>query len=136
MRKVHRAVYGVLVFGIASFGCGNGSDGNPNTPSNPPGQPPVSISIVGDRGAQSFNPNPASVSQNGTVTWRNADSMVHRIVFNDNSGDTGDIAPGATSRAVTLSTNGTNYHCTIHPTMIGAISSSNEGPPPCTGIYC
>jgi plastocyanin len=69
------------------------------------------------------------------ISWRNNDSVTHRMVLNDGTFDTGDIAPGATSTARPLPTNGANYHCMIHPGMIGAIAGSN-GPPPCTGQYC
>ena len=32
---------------------------------------------------------------------------------------------------------GTNYHCSIHPGMIGAVSAASGGAPPaCTGAYC
>jgi hypothetical protein len=31
---------------------------------------------------------------------------------------------------------GTNYHCQIHPGMIGAVSGGSGGAPPCTGLYC
>jgi plastocyanin len=72
-----------------------------------------------------------------TVVFRNADAIVHRVVLNDNSVDTGDIAPGATSRAVTMPGTGTNYHCSLHPDMIGAVNPAAGGPPPpCEGIYC
>jgi plastocyanin len=71
------------------------------------------------------------------VAWLNNDALVHRIVANDGSFDTGDIAPGATSRAVQASAAGTNYHCSIHPAMIGAIGSAQGEPPPaCSGPYC
>ena len=73
----------------------------------------------------------------GTVAWANRDSAVHRIVANDGSFDTGDISPGATSRAITVSGSGANYHCSIHPAMIGAIGAAQgQPPPPCTGQYC
>jgi hypothetical protein len=49
----------------------------------------------GNLGAQSFSPNPATQSHGG-VAWHNSDSATHRIVSNDGSFDTGDIAPGAT----------------------------------------
>ena len=95
------------------------------------------INIVGDRAGQSFSPNPATAGQGQSVSWRNTDSVVHRIVSNDGTLDTGDIAPGSTSAARVLQTNGTNYHCTIHPGMIGAISAvTGAPPPPCTGMYC
>jgi hypothetical protein len=59
------------------------------------------------------------------------------VVLNDNSIDTGDIAPGATSRAVLMPTSGTNYHCTIHSGMIGSVGgSTGAAPPMCEGVYC
>jgi hypothetical protein len=69
-------------------------------------------------------------------TFRNMDSRVHRIVLNDGSLDSGDIAPGATTPALRLDANGANYHCAIHPTMVGSIRGSSGNPPPCEGPYC
>ena len=71
------------------------------------------------------------------VVFRNADTIVHRVTLNDGSVDTGDIAPGATSRAVRMPDTGANYHCVLHPAMVGAVSPMAGGPPPaCEGIYC
>ena len=70
------------------------------------------------------------------MTWLNQDSVVHRIVANDGSFDTGNIAPGDTSQAMTIPTNGARYHCSIHPTMLGAVNSTGGNTPPCTGQYC
>lgn len=128
-----------LAIAIAAAGCGGGGDsgsGSPTAPTNPsPGTVTISIVTTGD--AQSYNPNPATQTQGATVSWRNNDGVVHRIVANDGSFDTGDIAPGATSRGVQPSASGTNYHCSIHPAMVGAIGSSQGSPPPpCTGEYC
>ena len=132
---------GTLVGFVVVAGCGGGSSsgggGNPAGPSNPPpASASATVSIRGDRGNQSFNPNPASVSAARTVAWQNSDGQVHRIQANDGSFDTGNIAPGATSGVITLASDGTNYHCTLHPGMIGSINSSSGAPPPCTGIYC
>jgi plastocyanin len=96
----------------------------------------VTISIVGERGAQSFAPNPAAASRGQTIAWRNTDGVVHRIVFNDGVLDTGTIAPGAASAPMALPSDGANYHCVLHPGMIGAIASSSGTPPPCEGPYC
>ena len=90
----------------------------------------------GQRGAQSFSPNPASVNQGDMVIWHNSDNATHHIVLNDGSLDTGDIAPGASSAALRLAANGANYHCTIHPTMVGSINAATGAPPPCQGAYC
>lgn len=139
MRPARLACVGALasLIGLAACG-GGGSQSSPTTPSGSTTPPPTSttaISIVGDRGNQSFTPNPGSAS-GGTVTWRNTDNQVHRIRSNDGSFDTGDIAPGQTTAARAVPASGMNYHCPIHPGMIGAINAESGPPPPCTGIYC
>jgi plastocyanin len=133
---------GSIVVGLATWSCGGsgGSSRNPTTPTPAPTPTPAStvttIDIVGERGAQSFSPNPAAVSQGTTFMWRNMDNRVHHIVLNDGSLDSGDIAPGASSAALQLDANGANYHCTIHPGMVGSINRSSGAPPPCEGPYC
>ena len=141
MRSRFAAIFGIALCAIGVSKCG-GSDygGSPMAPTPPPapgGDPGVTIAIVGDRGAQSFNPNPATVAQGQTLIFRNNDNQVHHIVFNDNSFDTGNISGGAASAGRTVPTNGANYHCTLHPGMIGSISgTTGQPPPPCTGQYC
>ena len=123
----------VLFAGLtAASGCsGSGSPApSPSTNSAP------TITIVGQNGTQAFTPNPASFGGQ-QVVFRNNDTVAHRVVLNDGSADTGDIAPGATSRTVTMPGTGTNYHCAIHPGMIGSSSGSTGAPPPaCEGPYC
>lgn len=127
--------FSVLVVSIAALAAW--SCGGSNSPSQPePTNGAATINILGERGAQSFTPNPAAVSQGNMLVWRNTDNVVHHIVFNDGSLDSGDIAPGASSPALRVGTDGANYHCTIHPTMVGSINRSTGEPPPCTGPYC
>lgn len=129
MRTVFLAVAAVVLVGVCA--CGGGSDTSPGpTPTGP-----VTISIVGERGGQSFSPNPASAAGRAVV-FKNNDSVVHRVRLNDLSIDTGDIPPGGTSREVVMPNTGTNYHCFLHPTMIGAVGAPAQPPPPCTGQYC
>jgi len=134
MRSVAFALFG------AACACGGGSNSTPATPTPTPSasgsQSGATISIVRTAGPQSFTPSPATVAEGGVVTWKNNDGVTHHIVMNDGSLDTGDIAPGASSRALALATNGGNYHCTIHPTMVGSINASTGAPPPCQGVYC
>jgi hypothetical protein len=60
--------------------------------------------------------------------------VTHHIALNDGSIDAGDVAPGATSKAVIMPTGGANYHCTIHANMGGSIDAANGGmPPTCDG---
>jgi plastocyanin len=118
------------------WSCGGGySAPTPTTPS-PSDSNAITISVVRQNGAQSFSPNPASAGGQ-VVVFKNNDSIVHRVILNDGTLDTGDIAPGATSRALTMPSAGTNYHCTIHPSMVGSVSPAAGGaPPPCEGAYC
>ena len=135
--RVYRAALAVAFVATACGGGGYGG-GTPTTPTPTGGTAgATTIGIVGDRGNQSFSPNPGSSGQDQMVVWRNGDSAVHRIVLNEGNGDTGDIGPGATSRAIRVPAGGINYHCSIHPGMIGSIrAAGGEPPPPCTGQYC
>ena len=125
------AAAAAIVAGLGASSCGGSS-----SPSSPSAPNVVTITITRQNGAQSFSPNPASAGGQ-MVAFRNADSIVHRVQLNDGSLDTGNLAPGATSNAVLMPNNGTNYHCTVHPDMIGAVSGvSGAPPPPCEGPYC
>jgi plastocyanin len=141
MRAGVLAGYGAVALVCLAVGCGGGgSDSTPSPSPTPTPTPPATaaatIDIVGQQGAQSFNPNPAAPPQPRTVGWHNADTVVHRIVANDGSFDTGNVAPGGTSTALTIGANGMNYHCSIHPSMIGVVAAASGTAPPCTGIYC
>ena len=104
--------------------------------SNPSGSSALTVSILGERGNLSFSPNPVSAAGRAVV-FKNDTTDVHRIRLNDLSVDTGDIAPGATSRQVTMPASGANYHCFNHPGMAGQVFASGDAPPPdCVGLYC
>lgn len=134
MRKMLVGTAALALVAACAAACGGGSSSSsaPTAPSTGP----FTITVMSQNGAQSFSPNPSSVGGQ-TVVFRNADSIIHRVVLNDGSIDTGDIAPGATSRAVRMPDGGTNYHCSLHPAMIGAVNPVAGGPPPvCEGTYC
>ena len=129
-------LHGLAVVSIAVVLCGSCGGSGSSTPSSPsPAAAATTIAIMGSNGTQAFSPNPASFGGQ-TVVFKNNDSVSHRVVLNDGSIDTGDIAPGATSRAVAMPASGANYHCQIHPGMIGAVSGSAGAPPACVGLYC
>jgi plastocyanin len=134
MRSVLAAGHGALAVALALTACGGGSSGSPTAA---PTSNVFTISILGERGSQSFSPNPASGSGQMFV-WQNNNGATHHIVANDGSFDAGEIAAGATSRMVQAPQSGLNYHCSIHPTtMFGAIGGGGgAAPPPCTGLYC
>ena len=52
------------------------------------------VTIVGQKGMSSFEPNPAPFAQGALVVWRNLDAAMHRIVMNDGSFDSGNILLG------------------------------------------
>jgi plastocyanin len=101
----------------------------------------VVVGVMGNNGASSFSPNPATAKVGQKVAWKNQDGIVHHIVedSSDNSNDGygygpgngsssgsgfdgGTTAPGATSGTMTLGTAGTmHYHCSIHPGMVGTV---------------
>ena len=134
--------FAYVLVAFAAWGCGGGGSGSPSyggggtpAPAPPPGAI-TAIDVLGNRGGQSFSPNPATVRQGDSFVWRNTDGLAHHIVLNDGSLDSGVIAPGGSSAALRLATDGANYHCTIHPGMVGSINASSGQPPPCTGQYC
>jgi plastocyanin len=117
---------------LLALSCGS----NPAGPTQTPGSETFVVSILGQRGNTSFSPNPA-IAAGRMVVFRNTDSVAHRIQLNDSSVDWGTVAPGATSAAFVMPAAGTNYHCTLHPAMIGAVAVSvDTPPPPCQGVYC
>jgi plastocyanin len=132
MRKMLVGASALALIATCAAACGGGSSSTPTSPSSNP----FTITVTRQNGAQSFSPNPASVGGQ-MVVFRNSDTVVHRVLLNDGSIDTGNIAPGAMSAAVRMPAGGTNYHCSLHPDMIGAVNPVAGGPPPvCEGIYC
>jgi plastocyanin len=133
---------GAAALALIVSACGGGNNGYNNTPTSPtsPTPPPAgsaTINIVGTSGPQSFSPNPSPALATGQmVVWHNSDAATHRIVANDGSFDTGNITSGSASAPLQLKTDGTNYHCSIHPSMTGAINATAGAPPPCQGQYC
>jgi plastocyanin len=132
----------VMALGLGMWGCsGNGyssGSGNPTSPTpSPSGSGVVTINVVAINSAQSFSPNPATVPAGQMVVWHNIDNITHHVVLNDRSVDTGDLAPGASSQPMTISgTGGGQYHCSIHPVMIGSVNQDTQATPPCQGPYC
>jgi plastocyanin len=78
-----------------------------------------------------FSPNPIRITAGSTVTWTNATAPTHTSTSNTGAWNTGNIAPGTTSSAVTFPTAGTfTYHCAIHPSMTGSVIVSAAAPAP------
>jgi hypothetical protein len=128
MRHSTLACLGVLASLVGLAACGGGDYGStPTTPSPSPAPAPASsatITILGNRGNQSFTPNPGSAIA-GKASFRNADGVVHRLRSANGTFDSGDIAPGQTSAPLAVPAAGLDFHCSIHPGMVGTISAAN-----------
>lgn len=130
---------GVLAVSIG--GCGSGAS-SPSAPTAPNATPPTSnantvvITITSNNGSLSFSPNPATIAAGQNVIWYNADSQIHRVVLNGGSIDTGDLAPRAASAAKAWTLGVAQYHCSLHPTMVGSVNDQTAPPmEPCDGCY-
>jgi plastocyanin len=118
----------LFAFTLIAVSCGSTS--SPTTPTPPGGggggggvTADVTITINGMNGSQSFSPDPSTAKVGQTVAWRNADSITHTATANGGAFNTGNIAPGATSSPITMTAAGSfDYHCQIHPTMVGTLS--------------
>lgn len=101
---------------LLSAACGSSS------PSAPTVSADVTISMVGDRGNQSYAPNPTTMRVGQTVAWKNNDTTAHDATQDASRFQSGTITAGSTSSPITMSTAGTfAYHCTIHPGMVGTL---------------
>ena len=141
MRSAFLSGAGVAILGaLALWSCGGSTPAAP-TPAPGPGPGPnaatVTVNIVGSIGNQAYRPNPVSANTGDTLQFRNNDTAMHHIVIDDGSADLGDIGPGATSRGVTLRSGNTlNFHCTMHPSMVGSINGDKApDPAPCPDPY-
>jgi plastocyanin len=90
----------------------------------------VTINVVGVNGAQSFSPNPATLPAGQMVVWHNIDSVTHRMVLDNGSLDTGNLAAGASSQPMSI--NAGPYHCSIHPSMVGTVVAGTSLAPTAT----
>jgi len=128
-----------IVGALALWSCGGASAPAAPSPAPAPAPTPssVTVDIVGSIGNQAYRPNPVSANSGDTLWFRNNDSAMHHIVLDDGSADLGDIIPGATSRGWKLrNTNATNFHCTLHPSMVGSINAAKApDPAPCPDPY-
>ena len=120
---------------IAACACGSASSTpapTTPTPTPAPSAPAATtVLIVGSSGNTAFSPNPVQVAGGAQLTFRNNDSILHRIVVDGGGPEVGDIAPGATSQAITIqSTAAKTFHCLLHPTMVGSINGTSAPAPP------
>jgi plastocyanin len=89
----------------------------------------VAVSIVGNSGSNSYNPNPIEIKVGDTVTWINNDSSPHTVTSSSSSNDDSSIITfdsGVLRRGETFSftfdlEGEYPYFCTLHPNMVGTV---------------
>ncbi len=71
--------------------------------------------------AMAFAPTRIEIAAGTTIVWTNQDQLVHTVIADDGSWNSGDVAPGATW-SHRFDTPGTYaFHCTPHPFMTGVV---------------
>ena len=68
-----------------------------------------------------FVPGRVYVLVGDTVVWRNGDAITHTVTANDDSFDSGYLAPGGTFARTFKKPGLYAYHCTIHKFMRGTV---------------
>jgi plastocyanin len=102
----------VLVAGLITLSC------KKSNPAGPGGTADVTINIVGILGANSYSPNPDTVTVGQTVAWHNTAGITHTATSDTGPGsvfNTGFVSGGGTSAPITMMTAGSfPYHCAVH----------------------
>ena len=134
-----RLLFASILLGVTA-GCSSNTTGT--STSNAPPPTPTSNDIGITIGAETktttaFSPNPKTVALGGaanvTLRWINEDitggdymngsAVSHEIASDNGAFATSPILGGNATYSISLSTAGTyNYHCMIHPNMVGTIT--------------
>jgi plastocyanin len=119
---MRRVAVGLVLVGFLTA-CGSSSPSGPTTGSG--GGSGTAVSIVSgasSRGSGAYAPNPLTITSGTTVTWTNNDSVTHTS-SSDTAGvfDSGSIPAGGKFSFMFQTKGMVNYHCSIHPGMIGSI---------------
>lgn len=110
-----------LLAALCLAACGASSASSPTAPA-PAGSTAVTIvSGASVLSTTAYSPDSISVPVGTTVSWLNSDNIIHTSNADNGAWTSSNIAPGARFN-VTLTTVGTfQYHCLIHPNMVGTI---------------
>lgn len=123
-------VSGVLIVAAACGGNYSSSTPSSPTPTPAPATPPASdgpsssVSIpVGAAvlGRAAFAPDALTVDAGTTVTWTNTDSVAHTSTSDAPGWDSGIVSPGGHFTRSFQAAGTFQYHCAIHPGMVGTV---------------
>ena len=104
---------------------------NERSLSSTPSLPPIMeqgkvVSIVGNSGGNSYNPNPIEIQVGDTVTWINNDSSLHTATSTSSSSSESNFDSNVLRRGETFSFTFDKegqypYFCTLHHNMVGSV---------------
>jgi plastocyanin len=89
----------------------------------------IIVSIVGNSGRNSYNPDPIEIKVGDTVTWINNDSSPHTVTSSSNDGSIpfdSDVLRRGETFSFTFDKEGQYpYFCTLHPSMVGTVVTAS-----------
>jgi plastocyanin len=113
------------------LGAGGGESGQNSQEEISSSSPPpameegIIVSIVGNSGRNSYNPNPIEIKVGDTMTWINSDSSPHAVTSSSNDGSItfdSDVLRRGETFSFTFDKEGQYpYLCTLHPSMVGTV---------------
>ena len=71
--------------------------------------------------SMAFAPERIEIAAGTTIVWTNQDQLVHTVIADDGSWNSGDVAPGATWSHRFDAPGTYAFHCTPHPFMKGVV---------------
>jgi plastocyanin len=84
--------------------------------SNPPASKTITMQNM------SYSVVNLSVAAGTSITWSNTDTTKHTVTADDNSFNSGDIAPGQSFTRIFSNTGSFSYHCIYHAMMKASIN--------------
>jgi plastocyanin len=89
----------------------------------------IIVSIAGNSGSNSYNPNRIEINVGDTVTWINDDSSPHTVTSSNDSAFDSDVLMRGETFSFTIDKEGEYpYFCTLHPSMVGTvIATASQG---------
>ena len=82
----------------------------------------IIVSIAGNSGSNSYNPNRIEINIGDKVTWINDDSSPHTVTSSNDSAFDSDVLMRGETFSFTFDKEGEYpYFCTLHPSMVGTV---------------
>lgn len=113
----------IVLFSVfLAMGCASNTGNDTQKPGTPPETPAVPASgktVEITIQSFAFNSDSVTISLGDAVRWTNMDSAAHTVIGNDFS--SGNLNKGESYEHIFAKAGTYDYHCSIHPSMKGAI---------------